>query len=152
MHRSPHARLARWLRPAAVALSLAAIAAGSRSTAAQGGGGQQDGGARQAPPAQPPPPAQAPADQPVAPVIPGQDAQPIFRGGINFVRVDVIATDGKAQPVLDLKQEEFEVLEDNRPQSIEQFRLIKVDGNPKPGDPPPRVIRNREDEEVEAAR
>jgi VWFA-related protein len=66
--------------------------------------------------------------------------------------VDVIATDNKAQPVLDLKQDEFEVLEDNQPQTVEQFRLIKVDGNPKPGDPPPRVIRNRDDEETEAAR
>jgi len=98
------------------------------------------------------PAAQAPAGQPAAPVIAGQDAPPVFRGGINFVRVDVIATDGKAQPVLDLKQEEFDVLEDNQLQSIEQFRLVKVDGNPKPGDPPPREIRNRDDEEVEAAR
>ena len=110
----------------------------------QGQTGQQG-----APPA---PAGQAPAGEPAAPVIPGQDAPPIFRGGINFVRVDVIATDGKGQHVTDLKQEDFEVLEDNQPQSVEQFRLIKVDGNPKPGDPPPRVIRNRDDEETEAAR
>ena len=139
MQTSPRARLARWVRPAAVALCLAAVAAVGR--------------AQQGQPAQPQPPAaQAPAGQPAPPVIPGQDAQPVFRGGINFVRVDVIATDNKAQPVLDLKQEEFEVLEDNQPQKVEQFRLIKVDGNPKPGDPPPREIRNRDDEESEAAR
>ena len=78
--------------------------------------------------------------------------QPTFRGGIDFVRVDVIVTDGKAAPVTDLKQTDFEVLEDDQPQSIEQFRLIKVDGNPKPGDPPPRELRNRDDEESEAAR
>ena len=128
-----HARLARWVRPAAVALCLAAIVVVGRA--------QQTAA-----------PAPPPAGQPAAPVIPGQDAQPVFRGGINFVRVDVIATDNKAEPVLDLKQDEFEVLEDNQPQSIEQFRLIKVDGNPKPGDPPPREIRNRDDEESEAAR
>jgi VWFA-related protein len=80
--------------------------------------------------------------------------QPIFRGGINFVRVDVIATDGKGNPVTDLKQTDFEVLEDDQPQTIDQFRLIKVDGPviTKPGEPPPREIRNRDDEEAEAAR
>jgi VWFA-related protein len=96
-------------------------------------------------PAQPPP-----ADAPL-PVIQLPE-QPTFRGGISFVRVDVIVTDGKAAPVTDLKQEEFEVLEDDQLQAIEQFRLIKVDGNPKPGEPPPRELRNRDDEESEAAR
>src|SRR5262245_20601552 len=61
--------------------------------------------------------------------------QPTFRAGINFVRVDVIVTDGKAQPVTDLTQADFEVLEDGKPQAIEQFRLIRVDGNVRPGDP-----------------
>jgi hypothetical protein len=36
--------------------------------------------------------------------------------------------------------------------SVEQFKLIKVDGNPKPGGPAPKQIRNRNDEELEAAR
>ena len=142
MQRLPHARLARWVRSTGVAVCMAVAAAVTQ--AQQGQPGQ---------PAQPAQPAgQAPTDQPAAPVIPGQDAQPVFRGGINFVRVDVIATDGKGQHVTDLKQEEFEVLEDNQPQAVEQFRAIKVDGNPKPGDPPPREIRNRDDEESEAAR
>jgi len=151
MQTSPRARLARWVRPAAVALCLAAVAAVGRAQQGQPAQPQQ---AQPASPQQPAgqAPAGQPAGQPTAPVIPGQDAQPVFRGGINFVRVDVIATDNKSQPVLDLKQDEFEVLEDNQPQMVEQFRLIRVDGNPKPGDPPPRVIRNRDDEETEAAR
>src|SRR5688572_15713054 len=150
MQRSPHARLARWLRSAGVAVCMALAVASTHPAAQQAGGGRQGGDGQ--PAQQPQPAGQAPTDQPAAPVIPGQDAQPVFRGGINFVRVDVIATDGKGQHVTDLKQEDFEVLEDNQLQSVEQFRLIKVDGNPKPGDPPPRVIRNREDEESEAAR
>jgi len=77
---------------------------------------------------------------------------PTFRAGINFVAVDAYVSDNKGQPVTDLKQTDFEVTEDNKPQAIEQFRLIHVDGNPKPGEPPPREIRNREDEEQEAAR
>ena len=78
--------------------------------------------------------------------------QPVFRGGINFVRVDVIVTDKKGQQVVDLKQSDFEVAEDKKPQSISQFRLIKVDGNPRPGDPPPHQIRTVEDAEVELAK
>jgi VWFA-related protein len=82
----------------------------------------------------------------------GDQQQPVFRGGIDFVRVDVIVSDRKAQPVTNLTQNDFEVLEDGKPVAIEQFKLIKVDGKPKPGDPPPKPIRDRNDEELEAAR
>jgi VWFA-related protein len=82
----------------------------------------------------------------------GDGQQPVFRGGIDFVRVDVIVSDRKAQPVTNLTQNDFEVLEDGKPVAIEQFKLIKVDGNPTPGGPPPKQIRNRNDEELEASR
>ncbi len=67
------------------------------------------------------------------------------------MRVDVIVTEN-GQPVTNLTAADFDVREDGRPQAIEQFRLIKVDGTPRPGDPPPSPIRNRDDEEREAAR
>ena len=107
----------------------------------------------QAPQGQPPqgqePQGQPPQGQPAQ----GQTPQgPIFRGGINFVRVDVIVDDKKNQPVMNLTQADFEVLEDGKPQSVEQFSLIKVDGNPRPGAPPPAEIRNRGDEELIANR
>src|SRR6185503_20054133 len=82
----------------------------------------------------------------------GDGQQPVFRGGIDFVRVDVIVSDKKAQPVTNLIQADFEVLEDGKPVNIEQFKVIKVDGNPIPGGPPPKQIRDRNDEELEAAR
>ena len=82
----------------------------------------------------------------------GAPQQPTFRAGVNFVRVDVIVHDEKGQPVTNLSQADFEVLEDGRPQTIEQFRLIRIDGNPRPGDPPPRELRNRIDEETELAK
>ena len=81
------------------------------------------------------------------PQQPGQ--QPTFRAGINFVRVDVIVSDSKGQPVTDLAQTDFEILEDGKPQKIEQFRLVRVDGNPRPGDLPPRDIREGSDLELE---
>jgi VWFA-related protein len=82
----------------------------------------------------------------------GDQQQPVFRGGIDFVRVDVIVSEKKAQPVTNLTEKDFEVLEDGKPVAIEQFKLIKVDGNVVPGGPPPKQIRNRNDEELEAAR
>src|SRR5687767_13376151 len=98
--------------------------------------------------------APSPGQAAPAPGAPGQDqpqVPPTFRGAIDFVSVDVIVTDGD-KPVLDLAQSDFEITEDGKPQTIEQFRLIKVDGNPRPGAPPPRQLRGREDEETEAAR
>ncbi len=106
----------------------------------------QSGTAQQAPASPPEPPAQQPPDP-----APG-DPQATFRAGINFVRVDVIVTDRKEAPVTNLTKDDFEVLEDGKPKAIEQFRLVKVDGNPKPGDPLPRQIRSRDDEQFEASR
>ena len=84
------------------------------------------------------------------PPQPGQD--PTFRAGINYVAVDVIVTDRKESPILDLRKEDFEVFEDGRPQPIEQFRLIKIDNVPRADDPAPRRIRSRDDELLEAGR
>jgi VWFA-related protein len=120
-----------------------------RSTAEQQGAPSQPAARSQ----QPDPAAQKPpaTSQPqTAQEKAAQDAQAVFRGGINFVRVDVIVTDKKAQPITDLKQTDFELLEDNKPQAIQQFASIKVDGNPKPGEPPVHQIRDRDDEEAAA--
>jgi len=83
----------------------------------------------------------------------GPDGQPIFRTGINFVRVDVIVSDKNGNPVADLKPEDFEVVEQGRPQSIETFKLVSLDGGlMESTKQPPRQIRTDEDEESEAAR
>lgn len=114
----------------------------------------------QQPPAQPPPPGQpagqapappggqpgqeqAPADQPARP--------PLFRTGIDYVRVDVLVSDSKGNPITDLKQEDFEVAEDNKPQTIDSFRLINVTGRPIDGETP-REIRSQDVLEQEAQR
>ena len=78
--------------------------------------------AQNAPPEQTPTPADpAPATQ--------ADQTPIFRTDINFVRVDVIVSDRQGNPVHDLKQEDFEVTEDGKPQAIQTFKLINVSEN-----------------------
>lgn len=96
---------------------------------------------------QAPPPGQAGG-------APGQAQQPppTFRAGVNFVRVDVIVSDRDGRPVTDMKQADFEVSEDGKPQAIETFKVVFVDGIPKPGDPEPKEIRSEYDEESESAR
>src|SRR5262245_11814510 len=112
----------------------------------QAGSAQQ-----QSPPEQQqPPPARAQSQGQEPQPAPGN--QPTFRTGINFVRVDVIVSDKKGTPVADLTAKDFEVVEDGKPQTIEQFRLVRVDGNAPPGDVAPRQIRSKFDEETEAAR
>jgi VWFA-related protein len=99
------------------------------------------------PPSQPP--AQPPAGQQQAP----QDPQrPIFKSGINFVRVDVIVSDKDGNPILDLKPEEFSVFEDGRQQKVEQFDVVKIDPLAQVDGPSNGEIRTTQDEEREAAR
>src|SRR5438874_12558514 len=89
--------------------------------------------------AQPQSQPQPPGDQP---------QQPLFRGGINFVRVDVIVSDKAGNPIGDLKATDFDVTEDGKPQKIETFKLVKLDGGVMPTpDGPPRAIRTDYDEE-----
>src|SRR5712692_2781655 len=95
-------------------------------------------------------PAQQQPDQPQAP--PDQP-QPVFRTGINFVRVDVLVTDKNGKSVSDLNQTDFEVTEAGKPQTVETFKRVDLDGGLMPGpDGPPRAIRTDNDEELEAAR
>jgi VWFA-related protein len=94
----------------------------------------------------------APAQQPAPPPAPPADQTPIFRADINFVRVDVIVNDRQGNPVHDLRQEDFEVSEDGKPQSIQTFKLINVSEDTGVGTDPPREVRNVIEEQTEAAR
>jgi VWFA-related protein len=105
-------------------------------------------------PAQSPPPApvQPPAQQQPPPPPPPDPQQrpPVIRSGINFVSVDVIITDRKTgEVVLDMKQEEFEVREDKKPQKVETFEVVKIDELAVTSTVP-KEIRSTYDEESEA--
>jgi len=65
----------------------------------------------------------APQQQPEK--TPQEPQRPTFRSEANFVRVDVYPTSG-GKPLLDLRKEEFEVLEDGRPQAIETFEHVRI--------------------------
>src|SRR5262245_5299962 len=99
-----------------------------------------------------PAPQQRPSGPPPPPPVDNLP-QPVFRTGINFVRVDVIVTDKAGNPVNDLKQGDFEITEQNRPQKIETFKLVSLDGGLMDStNTQPRQIKTDLDEELEAAR
>src|SRR5438045_1200309 len=98
---------------------------------------------------QPPPPPQ-PAQQQTPPPA---NQPPIFRTGINFVRVDVIVSDRQGNSVSDLQPGDFDITEDNKAQKIDTFKLIKLDGGVMAAaDGPPKPIRTDYDEEAEASK
>jgi VWFA-related protein len=67
----------------------------------------------------------AAGQQPAPPPTAAQQ-RPVFRGGTHFVRVDAYPTqDG--QIVEGLEAEDFEVLEDGKPQKIDSFDFVRFD-------------------------
>jgi VWFA-related protein len=103
-------------------------------------------------PQQAPPQGQPqPAPQQSAPQADQPQPAPTFRTGINYVRVDAYVTDKKGDMVLDLKKDDFDITEDNKPQSIDSFKLIQVTGQPENGETP-REIRSEYVLETEAQR
>jgi VWFA-related protein len=97
------------------------------------GGSAQDGGA-----------GQEPAPQPAQPAT--------FRGEIDFIRVDAFVRDRNGRPVTDLEETDFELIEDGKPQKIEQFRAISIEGTTVPAEERVTRISSASDEEREARR
>src|SRR5262245_19513795 len=66
--------------------------------------------------------------------------QPRFRGGTNLVRIDAyVSKDGAA--VSDLTAADFEVFEDDKPQTIEGFQLVaRRPPSPQPTRPDPTSV------------
>lgn len=142
--------MARVFRSIAFGVLLAAVVTFRGDAQTQGGQAAQPTSTTQGGQTVPAAPG-APPDSPTDPVV--QSPTPVFRGGIDFVRVDVIVTDKAGNPVGDLKATDFEITEDGKPQAVETFKLIELNGGLIPGpDGPPRQIRTDSDEEIEAAR
>lgn len=86
------------------------------------------------------PPAEAPATQ-----------QPVFRGGVDSVSVDVTVTDRDGNPVTDLTEADFEIREAGDLQTLTSFRLIQTgQGIDDPASD--REILSLSEERAEAAR
>src|SRR3954468_21604538 len=131
-----------------VGLALATVVVGVQGFVPGATSGQQPAGQ---PANQPATAASQP--QPAAQQQPADQQQPTtIRRGINYVSVDVIVTDKDGKQVLDLTQNDFTVAEDGKPQTIDNFSIVKIDALETMQSGPPRQIRHDLDEEREAAR
>jgi VWFA-related protein len=66
------------------------------------------------------------AQQP-APQAPRTEPPPVtFRVEVDYVEVDALVADAQGNLVSDLRAEEFEVLEDGRPQKVTAFSLVNI--------------------------
>jgi VWFA-related protein len=83
---------------------------------------------------------------------PQQPQRPVFGARIDSVSVDVVVTDRQGRPVTDLTIDDFEVIENRAPQTIESFKLIEIDDTLDVDPARNREIRSLEDQERELAR
>jgi len=70
--------------------------------------------------------------------------QATFRSSINLVEIDALAVDARGEVVSDLRQDEFEILEDGRPQRIASFQFVDIP-LPAAGE---RALSRREGDDV----
>jgi VWFA-related protein len=67
-----------------------------------------------------------------APILHGQNqqpappSQPTFRVRVDAVEIDASVTDARGNPVTTLTADDFEILEDKKPQTITSFTLVNV--------------------------
>ena len=78
--------------------------------------------------------------------------QPVFRAGTDLVSVDVTVSEHGDDPVTNLTKDDFEISEDDVPQTVETMKFIQVDGTRKTDLNEPLEIRSKEHALLEAAR
>jgi VWFA-related protein len=66
------------------------------------------------------------AGQTPAPAAPPQSQPPTFKVRVDYVEVDALVTDRQGQFVRDLKKEDFQILEDGKPQTIANFSIVDI--------------------------
>jgi VWFA-related protein len=81
-----------------------------------------------------------------------QQPTPVFRTGVNIVRVDVSVTGRRDQPLADLQASDFEVIEDGVLQTVDTIQFVRLDGSRTSDLEESLEIRSPEHALLEAAR
>ncbi|MDT7541854.1 MAG: hypothetical protein QOE33_1758 [Acidobacteriota bacterium] len=72
------------------------------------------------------PPPTAPPQQQAQPAPVAVDDEEVVRITTNLVQLDLVVTDKSGRQVTDLKAEDFDILQDNRPQQITNFSYVST--------------------------
>jgi hypothetical protein len=80
--------------------------------------------------ARPPQPQQSATLPPAQQPPPAQDDDDVVRITTNLVQLDAVVTDKDGRVVTDLRAEDFEVLEDGRPQTVTNLSFIPLEPSP----------------------
>jgi VWFA-related protein len=88
----------------------------------------------------------------LVPVFLHSQEQPRFRAGANLVRVDAYVSHG-GESITDLTPEDFVVYEDDKPQTVESFQVVKAGGPlPVSARRDPANVRDMEQQAADTAR
>lgn len=79
-------------------------------------------------------------------------SQPVFRTGVDLVRIDATVRGPGDRPMTGLGPDDFEVEEDGVRQVISSVEFVRLDGRRRDGERESTVIRNAAHAEAEAAR
>jgi VWFA-related protein len=60
----------------------------------------------------------------LATAMTAQEPPPLFKAGVELVRLDVRVTDERGRPIRDLQQDEFEIVEDGEPRPVVFFQHV----------------------------
>src|SRR6478735_4469839 len=63
-----------------------------------------------------------PAQKPDTP----QTGRPVFRSSVDYVQLNAVVTDAKGKPVTDLTRDEFQILDEGQPQTIDIFERVTI--------------------------
>ena len=75
---------------------------------------------------------------------PSPQEEEVVRIDTNLVQVDAVVTDAKGRPVTDLGAEDFEILEDGRPQQVVNFSYISAGDSHKANNKQPSSPDNKD--------
>src|SRR5262245_15884985 len=73
--------------------------------------------------------------------------QPTFRVQVEAIEIDASVTDASGNVVTDLTQDDFEILENGRPQTITSFGLVNI---PRPRPERPLFVANRIEPDIQS--
>jgi VWFA-related protein len=82
-----------------------------------------------------------PAAQKPAPTPAEESGEEVVRITSKLVQLDVVVTDREGRQVTDLRAEDFEILEDGRPQQITNFSYVSTGPAPQPAPASPKEAR-----------